>query len=123
MPEVVISVVENLVTVTDGNAEVDVNVTEEIVDVTVGTSGPQGAQGPTGATGPAGPTGPAGGSYTHNQTSPQLVWVVNHNLGFNPAVTTLDTAGSVIEADFDYLNSNSLEITFTTATSGIAYLS
>jgi hypothetical protein len=123
VPEVVVNVISNAVTVEENDQTVDVNVTEQVVDVTVGTSGPQGATGAAGAAGPAGPAGATGGSFTYNQTSPQTVWTVVHNLGYNPNVTTMDTANSVIEGNYNYVDINTLQISFNTATSGIAYLS
>ena len=46
----------------------------------------------------AGPQGPAGvggaaASYEHTQTTLSTSWVINHNLGFFPNITTFDDTG------------------------------
>lgn len=121
---------------------IDVNVTSNIIDVsTSGVQGPKGETGPTGpkgdtgetgatgatgATGPQGPTGPAGPSGTYflfEQQTDSASWVVNHNLGYRPAVTVQDYGKITIEGDINYINANSLNITFSQAISGYAYLS
>lgn len=70
-----------------------------------------------------GPKGSSGGNYTHNQSAVSNVWIVNHNLGYNPNVSILDSAESNVEAEIWYNNTNSLEIRFSVGISGKAYLS
>jgi hypothetical protein len=90
------------------------------VSVFTGTPGPTGPVGPTGATGPQ---GPGGGSLTFTQNSVTTTWTIAHALGYYPAVTTTDSAGTVIEGTLSYPSLTSVVITFGIATSGFAYLS
>ena len=107
----------------------------------VGT-GAQGTQGTTGLQGPEGIGGatvnntddvPEGTtnkyftvarvSHEHIQGSVSNTWVINHNLGFKPNLTVVDSAGTIYEGEIAYTNTNSLTVTFSVAFSGIAYLS
>jgi hypothetical protein len=49
--------------------------------------------------------------------------VINHNLGFKPNVTVVDSAGTIYEGEITYTNPNSLTVSFSAAFSGKAYLS
>lgn len=98
----------------------------------LGIQGAQGAPGPGGgAQGTQGIQGPAGtvGDITalialeHTQGSASSSWTINHNLGFYPNVTVVDSGGSIVEGEISYTNSNSLTVTFSSAFSGKAYLS
>lgn len=60
--------------------------------------------------------------YVHNQSSPSTQWNITHSLGFFPNVTVLDNANRIIEADIQYLNTNSVRIVMNVALSGVAYL-
>lgn len=62
-------------------------------------------------------------SYEHTQGSVSNSWVINHNLGFQPNVTVVDSAGTIYEGEIAYTNTNSLTVTFSSAFSGMAYLS
>jgi hypothetical protein len=62
-------------------------------------------------------------SYEYTQGSASSSWVVNHNLGFKPNVTVVDSAGNIVEGEIAYTNSNSLTVSFQSAFSGYAYLS
>lgn len=59
--------------------------------------------------------------YTHTQTVSSNVWVVQHNLGKNPAVSITDTGGNEVEGDVLYVNTNSLTLSFSAPFSGKAY--
>lgn len=60
--------------------------------------------------------------YVHNQNTPSNQWNITHNLGFFPNVTVLDNENRIIEADTQYLNTNSVKIVMNVALSGVAYL-
>jgi hypothetical protein len=62
-------------------------------------------------------------SYTHTQGSASNAWVINHNLGFKPNVTVVDSAGNIVEGEIAYTNTNSLTVSFQSAFSGTAYIS
>lgn len=49
-------------------------------------------------------------------------WIVNHELNKYPAVTVVDSGDNVVIGDVQYLNANSLKISFTAVFSGRAYL-
>jgi hypothetical protein len=51
------------------------------------------------------------------------VWEIQHDLGYNPNATCIDSAGTVIEGDISYPNENLMVIQFIGAVSGKAYLS
>ena len=85
-----------------------------------GSQGPQGPQGATGAQGPQG-TGASHTTYTHNQNSASATWNVTHNLNCFPSVMVVDSAGSVVYGNIEYLDANSLRLTFVAAFGGKAY--
>jgi hypothetical protein len=62
-------------------------------------------------------------AYEHTQGAVSSSWVINHNLGFKPNVTVVDSAGTIYEGEITYTNSNSLTVSFSQAFSGKAYLS
>ena len=100
-----------------------ITVEEQNTHVEIAIGGPQGARGPQGIQGPQGPPGIDTGYYAYTQTAPATTWNITHNLGINPSVTAVDSAGNVIEGTLLYLTTNTLEITFGIATSGHAYMS
>lgn len=61
--------------------------------------------------------------YTYDQTlAAAAVWEINHNLNRYPSVTVVDTGGSSVVGEIDYVDTNNLTITFSAATTGVAYL-
>lgn len=90
----------------------------------VGADGPQGPQGPQGATGSQGPqgTGASHTTFTHNQNSASATWNITHNLNCFPSVMVVDSAGSVVYGNIEYLDANSLRLTFVASFGGKAYL-
>lgn len=62
-----------------------------------------------------------GGGSTHKQAQAAKVWTVAHNLGKRPAVTVVDSAGTVVIGEVDYLDDNTVRLTFCAAFSGTAY--
>lgn len=51
------------------------------------------------------------------------VWTFNHNLGFNPNITTTDDNGQEIFGSVTYINQNTISVTFSSPVTGWAYLS
>ena len=106
---------------------------------TQGTTGAQGVQGESGIQGISGAAVEstdditegttnkyftiARVSYEHTQGVASDSWVIAHNLGFKPNVTVVDSAGSIVEGEIAYTNSNSLTVSFSSAFSGKAYIS
>lgn len=60
-------------------------------------------------------------TYVHTQSVAATVWTVSHNLGKKPAVTIVDTAGTEVVGRVDYLDNNTVRLTFSAAFSGEAY--
>ena len=58
--------------------------------------------------------------FRHVQAVPATIWVVNHNLGRHPAVSVLDSAGTLVEGAVVHETFNRLVITFSLAFSGEA---
>lgn len=61
-------------------------------------------------------------NYTHTQVSASAVWNIVHNLGKYPSVTVIDSAGSKVEGDYDYVDVNTVQLTFSAAFAGTASL-
>ena len=68
------------------------------------------------------PFGVEGYEYTFNQSAAASTWIITHNLGRFPSVSTVDSAGSIINGAITYDNENQITVVFTSATSGKAYL-
>ena len=62
-------------------------------------------------------------SYTHTQSGASAQWVVTHNLGFKPNVTTFNSAGDIVEGNIIHNSVNQLTMQFSSAFSGTAQLS
>lgn len=77
-----------------------------------------------GPPGPVGPPGPSGGSFTHEQMTPSMAWIIVHTLGYRPAgVVTVDSAGTQVEGIISYPADDQVRIDFSVPFSGRAYLS
>lgn len=60
--------------------------------------------------------------YIHEQGVAANVWTINHNMNCYPSVTVVDSAKSTVVGEVQYINTNTLTVTFTAAFKGIAYL-
>jgi hypothetical protein len=109
-----VTVDESTIQVTVVDDVVNINVCEQIADISIATTGPQG---------PMGEVGYADLSYVHEQTISQSVWTIEHNLHFIPNITVVDSAGTVVEGDYNYPDENTVVLTFSGAFAGKAYLS
>lgn len=79
-----------------------------------------------GRIGPPGPAGSGeggGGWYRHAQAAPTDTWLIAHPLGYRPAVTTEDSAGSVVEGDVTYPDDYTVVVRFAVPIGGYANLS
>ena len=62
-------------------------------------------------------------TYVHQQAVPSDVWTITHLFVDKfPAVSVVDSAGSVVIGDVAYVGTNQVVLTFTSAFSGKAYL-
>jgi len=124
------SVVEVEVEVLEPTAEVevdvervDVEVVVERVEVSLGVVGERGETGPQGPPGPAGESGSLPQAYVHAQLTPEVLWTITHALGYFPAVTVVDSAGTLVEGDIRYVSITQIEVSFSAPFAGTAYLS
>jgi hypothetical protein len=113
------------------NAEIAVSVADLMVEVTVPESSPVAV---TVAdivvevvtSGPPGPPGTGGAgtvAYRHVQASAATVWTISHTLPFWPSVVVVDSTGrQVIPGETRYMSASSVQLTFSAALGGEAYL-
>ena len=87
-----------------------------------GAPGATGPQGPQGDPGPPGPPGPGPATFVWAQPIAAAVWTIPHGLNDDPSVTVVDTTGRQCEGTVQYLDSNTVQLTFAAAFSGDAYL-
>jgi hypothetical protein len=78
--------------------------------------------------GPPGPPGPPGPSqtvaYRHVQATAATVWTIAHDLSFRPNVTAIDSTGREMwPGAVDYPSAITVQLTFSAAVGGEAYLS
>lgn len=66
--------------------------------------------------------GTSGAYYRHSQPIAASVWTITHNLGWRPSVNVVDTAGTELVGAVDYVDLNTLTISFNAAFSGTADL-
>jgi hypothetical protein len=71
-----------------------------------------------------GPPGPAGNGYTyeHIQTTPLMIWSINHNMRKYPAVFLTDLQGTPIRGLLVHVDDVELTVTFSAPVAGIARL-
>jgi hypothetical protein len=93
----------------------------EVVVSAVGARGQTGPAGPESTT--PGPPGPAGGTATFIQNIPSSLWVITHGLGYRPNITIVDSGGSRVFSDLQYVDATTILATFSSPFSGVAYLS
>ena len=70
-----------------------------------------------------GATGSVGGVFIFAQSVPLSIWNVNHNLGFYPNVSVIDSSNRKVLTDINYVDNNNLQVMVANAFSGTAYLS
>ena len=58
--------------------------------------------------GPQGTPGSAPQAYVHDQAIPSMVWTINHNLGYHPNVTVIDSGGTEWIGDIAHLSDNAM---------------
>lgn len=90
------------------------------VEIATGPLGERGQRGPAGDTGPAGNT-----SYAHAQAVSATVWLITHELGYDPAGLLVISDGYVMDGcGVQVLEPGvSLRLSFDISLAGTAYLS
>ena len=61
-------------------------------------------------------------TFIFNQGVAATTWNVNHNLGKFPSVTVIDTANTVVNGEYEYIDNNNITLKFSAAFAGKAYL-
>jgi hypothetical protein len=61
-------------------------------------------------------------NYNHTQAASSSLWVIPHSLGKYPSVTVIDSGGSLVFGDVQYIDINNISITFTASFSGSAFI-
>ena len=61
-------------------------------------------------------------TFKFNQVVSIATWNINHNLGFFPSVSVVDSVGNFVTGDVSYIDDNNITITFKSAFKGKAYL-
>jgi len=61
--------------------------------------------------------------YVHDQAIPDNEWTVTHSLGGYPSVTIVDSAGTEVVGSVEYLDSDTIRVTFNSGFAGRAFLS
>lgn len=60
--------------------------------------------------------------FSHDQIVASNKWIINHNMDKYPSVTVVDSAGSMVVGDVEYVSSNQIILYFIAEFSGKAYL-
>ena len=60
--------------------------------------------------------------FSHDQGIPSSIWTINHGLEKYASIVAVDTAGSIVMGDVQYIDLNNITITFNASFSGSAYL-
>lgn len=90
----------------------------------LGQPGPKGDPGPEGPRGPEGPPAPLDQlAHVHIQDTPNAEWIIRHQLPYFPNLTVVDSAGTVVEGDVEYVDEQTIRLSFCGGFSGTAYLS
>lgn len=61
-------------------------------------------------------------TYVWNSPSALSTWLIPHNLNRYPSVTVVDSTGNLVLTDVQYLDANTLSISFSLPVQGSAYL-
>lgn len=61
-------------------------------------------------------------SFTYKQKEPSATWVIKHNLNKYPSVTVVDSAGTVVMGEYNFVDKSTVICTFSGAFSGVCYL-
>ena len=72
------------------------------------------------AAGEQGPAGASSASYQHNQASAAETWIVNHNLGYRPAVSAYSVGSQLMLANIIHASLNQAQILFDGPVAGYA---
>ena len=60
--------------------------------------------------------------YIHTQSISSNEWTINHSLHGKPSVTIVDSAGTAVFGEVQYISDTQVTVSFTVPFSGFAYL-
>lgn len=72
---------------------------------------------------PGGGGGGGGGYYAHYQGTAAKDWTINHNLGYHPNITIVDSTKHVVIASIEHIDTNTATVHCALLMSGYAYCS
>lgn len=61
-------------------------------------------------------------TFVFNQLAPSDTWLITHGLNKFPSVSVVDSGGTVVIGTVDYINENSVTVTFNGSFSGKAFM-
>lgn len=61
-------------------------------------------------------------AFVFEQNEPSKKWIIDHPLEKHPSITVVDTEGVLVQGDVQYVDDDTIEVTFSTAFAGKAYL-
>ena len=61
-------------------------------------------------------------TYTFIQVVSTNIWNINHNLGYFPSISVIDSVGNFVTGEITYVDSDNISITFKSSFKGKAYL-
>lgn len=61
-------------------------------------------------------------NFVFEQKTASQTWIINHNLAKFPSVSVVDSGGTVVIGDIEYIDMNNLVATFVAKFAGTAYL-
>ena len=61
-------------------------------------------------------------TFIFNQNTVATVWNIQHNLGKFPSITVIDTGDTVVAGEYTYIDNNNVQLNFSAAFAGKAYL-
>ena len=61
-------------------------------------------------------------NFEFDQLTPSASWTITHNLGKMPAVTIVDSAGNKVIGEIQYIDLNTVVLSFSAAFAGKAYM-
>lgn len=60
--------------------------------------------------------------FTYIQNLASDYWLIQHNLSKYPSVTVIDSAGTVVICEIEYIDGNNIALRMSAPFSGVAYL-
>lgn len=61
-------------------------------------------------------------TFVYEQKEPSATWIIKHDLNKYPSVTVVDSAGTVVMGEYNFVDESTVICTFSGAFSGVCYL-